>query len=226
MILAAHPDDDILGCGGFLSKIKDTDINVKVIFIAEGTSCRYQDSTRDSDEVKKEILSRTTSGLRALKFLGVTNTSFYNLPCGRLDSVPIIEINKIIESEIQNFQPDTIFTHSGNDANNDHKIVFNSTIMATRPIPGQVVKSIYSYEVLSSSEWNFGGNSFSPNFFIELEERHLQAKIDSLKHYASELRPYPFPRSEEGVRMNSMYRGMQAGLKYAESFRLLRGLFK
>jgi len=222
LIIAAHPDDEVLGCGGLLSKYQHSETEFKVIFLAEGTSCRYSDKEMASDEVQSQILRRNNFGINALKYVGVKSHSFYNLPCGRLDTIPILEINKIIEGEIEEFQPDVVFTHSENDANNDHRIINNSTIMATRPIPGSCVKTVFTYEISSSTEWNFGQKRFDPNYFIELSEQNVENKIAAFLCYSSEVRAFPFPRSPEGIKNNCINRGMQAGVKYAEAYKLIR----
>ena len=224
MIIAAHPDDDILGCGGFMSKYRNSGKEFKVIFIAEGSSCRYFENEIKTSGVKSEITKRNNFGINALKYLGIDDYSFYNLPCGRLDTLAIIDINKIIENEIANFQPDTIFTHSENDTNNDHRIVNRSTMMATRPVPGNKLNRIFSYEVLSSSEWNFGSKFFEPNYFVELSEQNVIEKINALNYYLSEIKAYPFPRSTDGIKTICKQRGMQVGIHYAEAFKLLKSI--
>ena len=224
LIIAAHPDDDVLGCGGFLAKYKGN-LNVKVIFIAEGTSCRYQDFKNDSLSIKQEIDKRNSYGKDALKVLGVDNISFHNLPCGRLDSLPIITINKIIENEIKKFNPEIVMTHSEHDTNNDHRIVFKSTLMATRPGTFSSLEKLMSYEVLSSSEWNFT-KAFLPNHFESLHKRHILLKCKALACFKSETRKYPHPRSSEGLMALASYRGIQSGFKYAEAYQLIRNFQK
>ncbi len=222
LIIAAHPDDDILGCGGMLAKLQKKKIDIKVIFIAEGSSCRYI-SSDDSNKINFEIQKRNKYAHLALKSLGIHQISFYNLKCGSLDTYPIIEIGKIIESEIYNFKPETIFTHSKNDLNNDHKIIYRSTLQATRPAALNYVKRIFSYEVISSSEWNFD-SAFHPNYFINLSKSELNKKIKAFKFYISEIKKYPFARSEDSIISLARYRGVQSGKEFAESFRLIRAL--
>ena len=129
LVVAAHPDDDILGCGGTLSKFKKNYL-VKILFIAEGTSCRFQNLKANKKQIQKEVDAREKQAKKALRSLGIKLYKFTNFPCGRLDTIPIIEINKIIENEINTFEPNIIFTHSENDCNNDHRIIFRSTMMA------------------------------------------------------------------------------------------------
>jgi len=222
LIIAAHPDDETLGCGGFISKYQQRDVEFKVLFIGEGSTCRFSDPSDVEALVAIDV--RTKSARLAMDFFGIQNFEFHNLPCGRFDQVPIIMINKIIEESIRDFEPDTVFTHSSNDANNDHRIVFNSTLMATRPGAKNHVDLLLSYEVLSSSEWSYT-NVFAPNYFEEISEEDLSRKWHALGMYDGEMRNYPFPRSNEGVRALSMNRGMQVGLPYAEAFHLVR-MFK
>jgi LmbE family N-acetylglucosaminyl deacetylase len=219
LIIAAHPDDETLGCGGLIAKRRLRGTEFRIAFVAEGSSCRYVDP--EGVEAAQAISARTRQARTAMAHLGVDQVHFHDLPCGRLDQVPIIEINKIIEAEIQDFCPDTLLTHSPNDANNDHRITFNSTVMATRPGAQNRVARVLSYEVLSSSEWAFNGG-FEPNYLEPLSENELEAKCQALACYETEVRSYPFPRSREGVRALAMVRGMQAGYEYAEAFHLIR----
>ena len=216
LIIAAHPDDDILGCGGIINRFRN-DVLFKVIFIAEGTTCRFNNPTHP--DVQKEIKIRNEYSKNSLNVIGVTNYKFYNLPCGKLDQVPQIKINKIIENEINNFQPDTVFTHWHSDSNVDHRKVYDATIIATRP--NSIVKQVYAYEVLSSSEWGFK-DSFLPNTFFSLSLEDINNKCKAMNCFISEERPWPFPRNKKGITVQAEQRGMQSGNEYAEAFKLIR----
>lgn len=220
LIVAAHPDDDILGCGGFIARYAKKYV-FRVIFIAEGSSCRYGCAESCSADVRKVIEQRNNFGKKALSVLGVSDLAFYDLPCGRLDQEPLIDIGKIIENEIRMFKPTIIFTHSEMDVNNDHKLVFQATLQATRPGAQNLVGKLYTFEVLSSSEWQFV-DSFMPNFFVTLSEKEILLKIKALEEYVTEQRNFPFPRSKEGLLTQAKYRGMQCASNYAEAFRLVR----
>jgi LmbE family N-acetylglucosaminyl deacetylase len=219
LVIAAHPDDEVLGCGATISKYSRRGVQFMVLFIAEGSSCRYADPVCSESIVA--VAARTQQAVNALSLLGVEDYHFNDLPCGRLDQVPIIEINKVIERAISKFDPDTVLTHSAFDANNDHRIVFRASIMATRPGSQNSVKRLLSYEVLSSSEWAFG-EAFSPTSFEQIEEQDLNQKWQALAAYETEVKSFPFPRSEQGVRTQAMSRGMQAGVPLAEAFYLIR----
>ena len=217
LVMAAHPDDDVLGCGGFLFKKSKTS-EIKVVFVAEGTSARYKEKTQ---EVEEKINKRNLNAVEALKVLGIKQYEFYNLPCCRLDQVPIIDIGKIVEKEIELFRPNIVLTHNSCDVNVDHKLVFQAVLQATRPSAKNFVSKVFCFEILSSTEWKFE-KAFEPNLFVQLTKEEIQKKIESLKKYKSEMKCYPFPRSEEGVMTLAKYRGMQAGVKYAEAFKILR----
>ena len=219
IIVAAHPDDEVLGCGGVISKYRAMNVEFMVVFVGEGSTCRFE--TLAGEAPLLAIQQRSGFAEKALGSLGVKEFEFHDLPCGRLDQVPIISINKIIEKAIFAFKPDTVFTHSPSDVNNDHKIVFNSTLMATRPGAQNHVARLLCYEVLSSSEWAFS-NGFAPNYFEEIRQVDLDRKWEALACYESEIKNYPFPRSREGIQALAMMRGMQAGLQYAEAFHLVR----
>ena len=157
----------------------------------------------------------------ALAVVGVKDVAFYDLPCGRLDQVPILEINKLIEAEIARFGPDTIFTHSSKDANADHRRVLEAVIMATRPGAKNHVAGVYSFEVLSSTEWSFI-ESFRPNLFMKLNQDDADAKVTAFEKYFSESRDFPFPRSAQGLKVQLQLRGMQCGTSFAEAFEVIR----
>ena len=219
LVIAAHPDDELLGCGGSIAKYLDDGVLVKVLFLGEGSTCRYDDPS--SIEAVVSIRTRNLWATEALRVIGVNDFEFNDLPCGRFDQTPIIVINKIIENVIKNFRPDTVLTHSESDSNNDHRIAHRATIMATRPCGEHVVNRLFCYEVLSSSEWSYT-SAFTPNYFVQLTEEQLLAKWSALECYETEMRNYPFPRSWLGVKNLAMKRGMQAGVEFAEAFRLIR----
>jgi len=216
LIVAAHPDDDILGCGGLISRLSSMGELIRVIFIAEGTTCRYENIT---DEVKNEIESRNQCGVNALKILGVSDYKFYNFPCGRLDSEPIIDIAKLIEKEIKEYKPKSILTHSQNDVHNDHKVVNQAVIQATRPI-NNLVKNLISFEILSSTEWKYS-DVFKPNFFVDISDS-LSKKLEAMSCYSSEQPSSPHPRSNNIITSLASIRGSQSGVTFAEGFEIVR----
>lgn len=218
LIIAAHPDDEILGCGGLIAKYHER-IKFRVVFIAEGSSCRFASSS--IAEIQEAIKNREHSARNALKKYNPESIIFENHECGKLDSVPVIKINKIIEKNIQEFNPDTVISHSHTDANSDHRRIAESIIMATRPGALNAVKTVMSMEIPSSTEWNFN-SPFEPNLFISINDNEMNAKIEALEKYNTEIKPFPFPRSAEGLKAFARYRGLQSGNSYAEAFRIIR----
>ena len=216
LVIAAHPDDEVLGCGGLIAKLINQGEQVRVVFLAEGTSCRYESMSK---QVQDEINFRNQCGIKALNSLGVNSYKFNNLPCGRLDKEPIIEIAKIIEEEISIYKPATVLTHSSNDVNNDHKIIFRAVVQATRPV-GKIVKNLLSFEILSSSEWNYV-EVFKPNLFVDVTST-INEKINAMHYYTTEQPKYPHPRSDQVIMSLASLRGSQAGMEYAEGFQIIR----
>ncbi len=216
LVVVAHPDDEVLGCGGLISKLINQGEQVRVVFVAEGSSCRYEALNK---QAKEEINFRNQCGIEALRSLGVSSHNFHNLPCGRLDKEPFIEIAKIIEKEISDYKPTTVLTHSSNDVHNDHKIIYRAVVQATRPV-GKIVKNLLSFEILSSTEWNYT-ETFKPNIFVDITST-INAKINAMHCYSTEQPKHPHPRSDQVIRSLATIRGSQSGVEYAEGFKIIR----
>ena len=223
LIIAAHPDDEILGCGGYLSKYKNESI-FKVIFLAEGSSCRFKKKDHDKSVVLNEIQKRKKQAIKALARFNVNKVKFYDNKCGELNNVSQVFLNKIIEKEILEFNPNIILTHSENDLNLDHRVVFNSVIVGCRPIKKTYKpEKIYSFEVRSSSEWKITKN-FTPNHYIKLSKKNILDKWGALKIYSNEIKKLPHPRSLFGINTLANYRGLQIGEEFAEAYKLIRSI--
>tara|TARA_Y100000768_G_scaffold138047_3_gene102831 strand:- start:27 stop:719 length:693 start_codon:yes stop_codon:yes gene_type:complete len=221
LVLACHPDDDILGCGGYFDKFKYK-YQFRVVFLAEGSSCRYNNHEKYKKKINNDILFREKCAIKALKTFSISNVCFYNNICGQLNKLPQININKIIEKEIKVFKPNIILTHSNKDLNLDHKTISEAVMVATRPTKiKEIVSEIYSFEILSSTHWNFQ-NSFKPQYFIELSKTNIMNKWKALKCYPTEIIKKPYPRSFYGLETLAKFRGMQCGSIYAESFEIIR----
>jgi len=220
LIVAAHPDDDVLGCGGTIADLIKQKKKVKVVFVAEGTSCRFNNKKQLKEKIDKEIEVRNNYGKKALFDLGVKKFKFYNLKCGKLNSYPITEIAKIIENEISEFKPDVVITHSDNDVNLDHRTVYQASLQSTRPTNKNKIKCLLAFEILSSTEWKFK-KIFEPNYFYCIDKT-INRKIKALKRYKSEIKKFPHPRSVEGVITLAKYRGVQSHNKFCEAFKIIR----
>ena len=213
LIIAAHPDDEILGCGGTIIKLKK-DFNIKVLFMTDGVSARGKKS--------KEIIERKKSCKKLFKKLGISEPTFFNFPDNQMDSVPMLQIVKKIEHILKKIKPVTIFTHYAECLNIDHQITCKSVLTACRPLKNSTVKKILSFEILSSTEWSkFKNKGFEPNYFIDISKQ-MKKKISSMKHYRRELRKYPHSRSIKAIEALARFRGVSCGVKYAEGFYLNR----
>ena len=172
LIVAAHPDDEVLGMGGTIlrhSKLKDI---VKIVYLATGISSRqkYDDEIKSkklSELNKNRIKKLQNDAKKATKILKVKDISFYDFPDNELDSVPLLKIVKVIENEIKKFKPDIVYTNHFGDLNIDHRTTYNATLTACRPLNNKI-KKLISFEVPSSTEWNYP-QSFNPNYFINIE---------------------------------------------------------
>ena len=223
LVVAAHPDDEVLGCGATIHKILSQGGHVRVCILGEGSTCRYPVGRIASEEAKAAISQRRSFADQALASLGVVDAVFGDLPCGRFDQIPLIDIGKQIEEQIRQFRPDTVLTHFGQDANSDHRLSFNAVIAATRPVPGSPVKDVMSFETLSSTEWRFV-ETFRPNVFVDVDA-HIDAKVKAFSFYApTEGKEFPFPRCEQGLRLQAQVRGMQVGISHAEAFQIVRSV--
>jgi LmbE family N-acetylglucosaminyl deacetylase len=213
LVIAAHPDDEALGCAGTIAKHIDSKENVKIVFFTDG------EMSRDNAN-KKLVSSRKKNAIKSLKILGVKEKDviFNSFPDNAMDGMPLIKIVKILEHIKKNYKPDIIYTHYGNDLNVDHKAVYNATLVAFRPVPSSTVKKILCFEVLSSTEWASKiSNSFNPNYFVNIN-KFLKKKIASIKKYKKEIQAEPHPRSIKNVKNLAGFRGMSCGVKYVEAF--------
>ncbi len=221
LVIASHPDDELLGCGGTMAKHSENGDEVNILIIAEGGTSRQQ--TRDRNSIKTYLNKLHKTAVNSGKILGINKVELLDFPDNRLDSIDLLDLIKVIEDKINLLNPNIIYTHHHGDLNIDHQKVNQAVITACRPIPGQVVKKILSFEVASSTEWNpiGSGFSFSPNYFVDISNQ-LDKKIEALKLYEEEMREWPHARSIKAVEIQSLNRGAQIGVSAAEAFILLR----
>ncbi|MBU1019247.1 MAG: PIG-L deacetylase family protein [Patescibacteria group bacterium] len=214
LVIVAHPDDEILGCGGTIAKLKTENKEVRILILSQGM--RSRDDAQD-----RNINALQEDAKEASKIIGSDKLLIESFPDNSFDSVPMLEIIKKIESIIEEFKPDTVFTHSGSDLNIDHKITCEAVKVACRPMEGTCVKRLLAFEVPSSTEWGFlGNNSFHPNKFIDISGT-LDKKLEAMSAYKGELREFPHPRSLEYMESLAKVRGGGAGYNAAEAFELV-----
>lgn len=218
LIIAAHPDDEVLGCGGTAARLIKHGHEVAIAILGEGITSR--DTSRDAVARAGELGALQSDIISAAKQLGVSAVRTFGLPDNRFDSVPLLDVVKIIEELKSEIAPSVIFTHFAGDLNVDHEVCNRAVLTATRPMQGECVKEIYAFEVMSSTEWKFP-LTFSPNMFIDISE-HLEQKLKAMACYRSESRSAPHPRSPEGIAEAAKMWGTRVGVKYAEAFQLIR----
>jgi LmbE family N-acetylglucosaminyl deacetylase len=225
MIVAAHPDDELLGLGATMHQLI-TQCNVKthVVILGEGITSRSE--KRDLLGSKHELEMHKANIHKAQSIIGYHSVSIFDFPDNRFDSVALLDIIKIVEKEKSVFKPDAIFTHHSGDLNVDHRLTFEAVITACRPMEHESVKNIISFETPSGTEWISSSDpkQFIPNLFFEVDEEDLQAKISGMESYEFEKRQYPHPRSPEALKTHAQYRGITVGCNLAEAFFLVRSI--
>lgn len=216
LIFAAHPDDEVLGMGGTIAVHSDRGDEVRVVVITDGSTTQYPGDaelrTRKEDEA-----------VRAAAELGVTDYVHLDLPDMRLDTLAHVEVNRVVEEHVQAHAPEIVYT-THPDVNADHRAVFDSVTVATRPVPGRPVRRVFTYAPTSSTEWTPAAvNWFVPNWFVDVTGT-IERKITAFSHYETERREYPHPRSARAIRAAAEFFGASCGYEYAEPFVLVRGL--
>jgi LmbE family N-acetylglucosaminyl deacetylase len=220
LIVAAHPDDEVLGCFGTVARLIKEGYEAYTLILGEGKTSR--DEQRIVENKKTEIDELHHEIYAANNVIGIKKVFIESFPDNRFDSVDLLDIIKVVSKVKNEVQPDIIFTHYEHDLNIDHQMTYKAVITATRPMQDECVKEIYSFEILSSTEWNYP-LSFSPDTYYDID-RTLDLKIQAMNEYTSELCEYPHPRSLEGIKLNAQYQGMRVGIKYSEVFKKVRGV--
>jgi N-acetylglucosamine malate deacetylase 1 len=222
LVIAAHPDDEVLGCGATAARLVMEGHDVQFAILGEGMTSRHGDRS-EADANQLSTLHQHAHAAAAK--LGVKSVTLHKLPDNRLDTVPLLDVVKIVEELVERLKPEVIYTHHGGDLNVDHGVIHRAVLTATRPVAGQPVQQIYAFEVPSSTEWAFQRlePTFRPNVFADVT-RTLEAKIAAMECYESEARKFPHPRSPEALRAIAMRWGSVAGCGAAEAFELVRSI--
>ena len=223
LVVAAHPDDEILGCGASIAKWASLGDEVHILIMAEGATSR--DNIRDADLKSDELLQLAKSAQLACKIIGASAVTLLGFPDNRMDSVDRLDVIKAVEKEVDRLQPHTLVTHHSGDLNIDHRITHEAVLTACRPQPGCSVRRILSFEIPSSTDWQELGNNtfFQPNWFEDVSA-YIEYKIEALKVYESEMKQWPHSRSIENVKNLSLFRGSSVGCESAEAFMLIRNI--
>lgn len=223
LIVAAHPDDEVLGCGATIAKLAGQGHEAYTLILGEGKTSRA--TSEKASSLAKEIKLLKKESESANSVIGVKNVFWSGLPDNRFDSIDLLDIVKKVEVVKERIRPDIIFTHHAGDLNIDHQITFRAVITAARPLSDETVKDIYSFEIPSSTEWNsyFKDTAFIPNVFSDVAET-IDIKVRAMAEYKSELKEYPHPRSLRHIKELAKVNGTKIGLEYSENFVLIRSV--
>ena len=222
LVVAAHPDDEVLACGGTLARAISVGADVCVQFLGEGVSARFPFGQYDSAEYRDANAFRTESARQALRVLGISETIFGERYCCQFDTLPLITLTKAVEDTIDKFKPTILLTHNPSEVNVDHRVTFEAVEAACRPTRASVPKQIFTFEIVCSGNWTFE-TTFKPNTYVDVEA-FWEKKLEAWHCYSREERPFPSPRSDIGLETLARYRGMQSSLVKAEAFRLMRAV--
>lgn len=217
LVFAAHPDDEVLGMGGTIAvhAVERGDA-VRIVCVTDGSSTQYPDDAAKQAQKEGEAT-------RAAAELGVEDYVHLDFPDMKLDTLAHVEINRVVEEHVRALEPVIVYTPHP-DVNYDHRALFDSVVVATRPVPGQVVQRLLTYAPTSSTEWTPAPvNWFVPNWFVDVSAT-FERKLAAFRHYETEQRPYPHPRSERAIRAAAEFHGASCGCEYAEPFVLVRSL--
>ncbi len=215
LVVAAHPDDEVLGCGGTIARHAAEGDTVHVVFIADGEGAR-------AGAAANAALAREKAAITALSILGAATPIFLGFEDNPLDAYRLLDIVRSVESVIAEVAPDVVYTHHCGDLNIDHELTHRAVLTACRPVPGSPAREIYSFEVVSSTEWNSTrGRDFIPQLYVDVTA-YMPTKRLALEAYCEEMRPVPHARSIENVAALATFRGASVGVGAAEAFMVMR----
>lgn len=227
LVVAAHPDDEVLGCGGSIARLRREGNEIVICILGEGGTSRFQTREEGLDKGTEKAKDLQSGMSDAAAILGAGGVESFKLPDNRFDSVELLNIIKIVEKKKREFQPEVVFTHHPGDLNIDHVITHKAVSTAFRPAPGEKCKAIYSFEIASSTEWASPQNAtgFRPNYFIKLSEDDIRKKLLAMEAYKTEMKDWPHPRSIKSVEYQMRLRGSQVGVDAAEAFAVERIIY-
>jgi len=214
LVIAPHPDDEVVGCGGTIAKHAEKRDEVYLCIMTKGYT---------PDWPEEILKNRPKEVEKVNKILGIGKTYFLDFPTVKLDTIPQKNLNDSIFQVVTEVKPEIVYMPHKGDLNKDHRLVFEATLVATRPVGEHKVRKMLSYETLSSTEWGNPIEAFIPNVYINVSET-IERKIEAMKVYESEMKPYPHPRSLEVVDALARKRGSEVGVKFAEAFVLIKEL--
>ncbi|MCW8138885.1 MAG: PIG-L family deacetylase [Planctomycetota bacterium] len=217
LVVAAHPDDEVLGCGGTIARLSDEGHEVTIGVLGEGAT------SRGAGDAAAQVSALATQARAAAALLGARGVRFGGLPDNRFDTVPLLEVVRLVETWVQELAPALVLTHHAGDLNIDHQVSARAVLTATRPLAGRPVCAVLAFEVPSSTEWSFAalGRPFEPTVFYDVSTT-LERKLRAMALYEEEARPFPHPRSPEALRAIAARWGSVVGRSAAEAFGVVR----
>lgn len=220
LVVAAHPDDELLGCGGTAARLAREGHSVYMSILGEGITSR---SNKREQADPSALSSLKQCSQQVADLLGVKELTLHGLPDNRFDSLPLLDVVKVVEQLVDRWRPEAMYTHHGGDLNVDHQVVSRAVLTATRPVAGHPVRELYMFEIASSTEWAFQQLApvFKPNVFVNIEET-LSLKLRGMQLYESEAREFPHPRSNAALTSIAQRWGSVVGCKAAEAFEAVR----
>jgi LmbE family N-acetylglucosaminyl deacetylase len=222
LVVAAHPDDELLGCGGTAARLAREGHSVYLSILGEGITSRHKERAQ-ADGSAVEALRCASQ--RVADLIGAKDLSMHGLPDNRFDSVALLDVIKIVEELVARWRPEAVYTHHAGDLNVDHRVLSQAVLTATRPMEAHPVRDVYTFEIASSTEWAFQqlAPGFRPNVFVDISAT-LGTKLEGMRQYESEIRTFPHPRSSEALTAIAQRWGSVAGCKAAEAFELVRSV--
>lgn len=215
LVIAAHPDDEVLGCGGTIARHVAEGDSVSVVFLTNGESAR-------TEVAPEAIAGRRDAAAKAAAVLGHEIAGFHDFPDNAMDSVPLIEIVRAVEAAVREVEPHRVYCHFASDLNVDHRIARQAVMTACRPLGAGGPQEILAFQIPSSTGWQGGGwPAFAPSAFVETTA-YSDKKLASLDCYGAEMRPFPHPRSREAIEAQDRWFGSQSGFARAEAFEVER----
>lgn len=209
LLIAAHPDDEAIGCGGTLFRLKSEGWRIGILYMADGVSSR-EGGGEDSR-------LRSTGREEAISLLTPDYVKSFNFPDNKMDTIPLLDVAKAIENTQQEFKAERVITHWEGDLNIDHRLTCEAALIASRPQPGSLVKSFWTFSVKSSTDYAFRTPSFHPTKYVDISD-FKDDKRSLLKAYIDELRPFPHARSIEAIEAENTLRGSEVGRTCIEAF--------
>jgi LmbE family N-acetylglucosaminyl deacetylase len=222
LVIAAHPDDEVLGCGATIARLAREGREVYIAILGEGATSRCEKGEKADWKLVEQLHAASR---QAATLLGAKDLFMHSLPDNMFDTVPLLDVVKIVEGLVGRLQPAVVYTHHGGDLNIDHCITSRAVLTATRPVAGCPVRELLMFEVPSSTEWAFQRLEpvFRPTVFTDVHGT-IDAKIQAMELYEGEMRAFPHPRSALALRASAQRWGSVAGMTYAEAFELVRSI--